>query len=240
MISTRLIDNAIPGNQNTETIQGLQSNSKTVYNFVSLDLGTSTYLMFNALAPEGVRIRAADVNPVLLTADGNQSYVGSMIAAFHNGQWFVGRGVKANQEQISEDKIIRGFKLALYDYADSKQVKLVNKQLDEAGKNIGQLFTEVIRYAWNDAQAHFRREQRDITQHPSIVYLSVPKLASPRATKILQRAAMAAGLPCIRFVYEPMCAAACKLEKIVCDPTFPYSKISDHVSQLINAIKTCF
>ena len=199
------------------------------WKYVSIDLGTTTYFACRALAPHGSIFRGDKVKPVTLSSDGNNDNMGYMLAAWHNNRWYFGHGVLKNKGKIPEEIIIRWFKLLFYDHhASSPQAQLVQKQLDEAGKTPKDLLTAAIKYIWNDTEKNFRNEVSDYRRYRdrTIVYLSVPKLVTFEASELLISAAKAAGLPRVQLVFEPMCAGASIIEKMVCGSDFYHQRVS--------------
>ena len=179
------------------------------------------------------RVLADDVEPVTLTSDGNFDPKGPMIAAWHRSRWYFGHGVTMNQDNIPEEKIIRYFKLLLYDdHMCSPQAKHVQEQLQNTGKSLEDLLAAFLRYIWRDVETEFHGRYTNLDQSNcrTRVYLSVPKLVTFQASEQLIDAAKAAGLPAVTLVYEPMCAGARIIERMVRHPQFYHKDISNYVS----------
>lgn len=140
------------------------------------------------------------------------------MAAWHGGRWICGRELELEMQAVPSHKIIRNFKLMLYaQHEDSPQTRKVKEQLRAARKNEHQLLTEFLRYLWGDIRLYVDNEllvdDDDRDQYEELVYISVPALATPDATKKLRAAAVEAGLPRVEFLSEPLCAGACVLEE---------------------------
>ena len=159
-----------------------------------------------------------------MNSTGNWEHVGKMIAAWLEAEdrWIMGRDLELAIRTVSSKDIIRNFKLMLYkEYQNSPQTKRVEEQLKAAQKDQHghELLTEFLKYIWNDIHTYVNKEllddYPDRAQYENIVYISVPALATPDATKRLRAAAIHAGLPRVEFVPEPLCAAATVLEEVL-------------------------
>jgi hypothetical protein len=143
-----------------------------------------------------------------------------MIAAWYDDRWIIGFDVENYPGGIPEEFIIRNVKCLIYNqYKDSQRARRVQEQLKAAGQSAEQLLTEIIRYVWNDALVFINgtllRDLPDAHEYQPVVYFAVPQMATPEAGKQLAAAAEEAGLPGIRFVFEPMAAASCILEELL-------------------------
>jgi molecular chaperone DnaK (HSP70) len=168
----------------------------------------------------GATINAFKVNKIQLTQNSNEACLAPALAAFHDGCWFIGDDLERRQSEIPEDKIISCFKLLLYDpHQHTKQAQRVHKQLLEAGQTLHDLLVASLDFIWKQIWSYIETELLhsvpSIHDYETMVYISVPKLVTPQATKQLKNAARAVGLPRVRFVYESLCAASCGLEEIV-------------------------
>jgi molecular chaperone DnaK (HSP70) len=136
-----------------------------------------------------------------------------MKAAFLEGEFYFGFELEAlvDDERIQRENIIHGFKMLLYEsntHESDARMRRVQEQLAAAGKSIEDLFTEVLRYVWNQIvrERHVSPEDAQNIE----VLLTCPKVVTPWATRTLAQAAKRAGLPPrVRFASEPLSAAAC-------------------------------
>ena len=199
--------------------------SNMPWSLYGIDLGTATYSASQCLLNRGEAFEKANISRIVLASTGSQDYVGPTIAAWHNGDWIMGRELKSNMQEVPDHKIIKNFKLLLYGpHQDSPQTRKVRAQLRTARKTTHQLFTEFLRYVWKDMRAFVDKElltgQIRREHCENLIYISVPMLATPTATAQLKAAAHDAGLPRVQFLLEPLCAGACVLEEVIRKPAY--------------------
>jgi molecular chaperone DnaK (HSP70) len=179
-------------------------------------------------------VSATDFEKIRLSENSHDHGISSAIAAFHEGEWIVGHDLEQRMNEIPEHKIISSFKLLLYDaHEKTKQAQRVRRQLLQAEQTLQDLLTATLAFVWKQVWKHIETEvlhsDHSYDDYQTLVYISVPKLATPKATKQLKTASKAAGLPRVRFVYEPLCAGACILDELVRKSTW-FSRMPRFVS----------
>jgi molecular chaperone DnaK (HSP70) len=204
-------------------------------NLYAIDLGTATYSASHYLLNPGETFDKNNISRIVLASNGSHDYVGPTIAAWHKSghksDWIVGRELQSNMQEVPIHKIIKNFKLLLYDaHQESPQTREVKAQLRKARKNAHQLFTAFLDYVWKDITDYVDKElltgQMHREQCENLVYISVPMLATPTATRQLKAAAREARLPRVQFLFEPLCAGACVLEEVIRMPAY-FGHVSD-------------
>jgi hypothetical protein len=202
-----------------------------------MDFGTETYSASHYLLESCQPFHKSKINRVILD-NSNLELTGSTIAAWHrpygepNNRWIVGKELEQMLQDVPPDKIIRQFKLALYDpHQESFEVLKVQQQLDEAGQVLHQLLTAFLRYFWQQVWTYIDQELFPFTAQPELsetmVYITVPMLVTPNAIAQLKRAAIEANIPNVVFLYEPLCAGASVLDEVLSKgPEVPVSSTS--------------
>jgi molecular chaperone DnaK (HSP70) len=135
--------------------------------------------------------------------------------------WIIGHEFELNQHKfVREDLVIfTNFKLLLYeDYRKSSDAQKIFAKLEDARKSLHDLLTATIAYLWRVICKYLSEDEFGNRRFgPTLktkVYLSVPKLVNMETSQELGRAAREAGLPCLRLLYETLCAGACILHGI--------------------------
>lgn len=132
----------------------------------------------------------------------------------------MGKELQERMQDVSPDKIIRHFKIALYDpHKESPQVRRVQEQLAEVDQTLDQLLVAFFAYVWNDIWTYINKEILRKSRKPglseTLVYITVPMLVTPDAIERLKVAAVEAGVPNVLFLHEPLCAGATVLEEVI-------------------------
>ncbi|KAI7329082.1 hypothetical protein KC315_g6317 [Hortaea werneckii] len=182
---------------------------------IALDFGTTKSAGAFRIAHCNGPPRRQDIMEV---QQANRMKTAPMIAAWLDGDFVCGHELQAmiNQGRVAEDKVMRFFKLLLYDdWQESEGAHEIARLLNEAGKSREDLFVAVLKqmylYAQRQVQIHARHKY-DIDGKPRNVYLTVPKNASFSARQLLATSCQRAGLAQCILVSEPLCAAACNLQ----------------------------
>lgn len=141
-----------------------------------------------------------------LHLDEESGTVGRMVAAFHNNDFRFGSSVmRKGTDAVPADKLIKGFKLLLYEtYKRSALVKKIEAQLREAEVSLVRLLELVLGRIW--AMICSSAERRGVKTDRAVIYLPIHLVATETATETMALAAKRAGLPRVRFAYEPLCA----------------------------------
>ena len=218
----------------TGTAHHLPSDTESSWHLISIDLGTSTISSGYLLLHPGRSINATDYEKIRLSQNSTDHGISQAIAAFHDGKWLIGHDLEQQQNDIPEHKIISCWKLLLYEsHKNTKQAQRVHQQLLEADQTLPDLLRATLAYVWKQTWIHINTEvlhgDRSYDDSPILAYISVPQLATPRATKLLKAASREAGIPRVRFVYEALCAGACIVEELVRKSTW-FSRMSRLVS----------
>jgi molecular chaperone DnaK (HSP70) len=190
------------------------------WNIIAIDFGTETYSATHYPLVPGKPFDQSNITRIVMASDRNHDWVGPTIAAWHEERWLLGKELQERMQDVSPHKIIRHFKIALYDpHKESSQVQRVQEQLDEAGQTLDQLLLAFFKYVWDDVWMYINEEHLRRTHKPALsetlVYITVPMLVTPDAIGRLKRAAVEAGVPNVLFLHEPLCAGATVLEEVI-------------------------
>ena len=184
-----------------------------------MDFGTETYSASYYRYMPNKPFDKANISRVYLTSNGTRDYVAPTIAAWH-GRWIFGKELEGMLHKVPSDKIIKQFKLALYDpHKDSIEARKVHRQLRDAGKQRHELLTQFLKHFWGQVWSCINEEFLRRNQGPklseTLVYITVPMLITDDATTQLRGALTEAGIPNAFFLYEPLCAGASVLEEVI-------------------------
>lgn len=164
---------------------------------------------------------------------------GTMVAAWHEGIFHFGYDLTTKKVSgaVPAHKLITGFKLLLYDrkqYRTSERVSRVRTRLQEAGKSVDDLSAHALKSIWDGIFSWAAERDVTIDRASTVVYLPVPLIVTPDATTTMSKAAMKAGLPRVRFVYEPLCAGVSILKTLL-ERTFTEEAYAPYVRLLLTS-----
>lgn len=186
---------------------------------VAIDYGTKT---FSACWGQRHTDKPTEVADRVFHFPDEQSTLGEMVAAWHEGEFHFGtpliRNTTRDVSPVPAEKLITCFKLLLYDsYRHCERVQRVRLQLRAARKTFEDLLCETMRAIWTGICRDAEERGLNLEPRNTIVYFTVPIFVTAKTTSMMASAARAAGLPPTQFVLEPLCAGAAILAALIGD-----------------------
>lgn len=167
------------------------------------------------------------MEPLPFRFPSEQSNNGDLVAAWHNGSFHFGHRLNKDCNEhnlIPADKLIKGFKLLLYDeHTKTNQARMVRDQLRTAKKDLPQLMEDCLKTIWGLILMEAAERLVEVDHNRTVVYFPVPMLATSDTTMTIAKAAKRAGLPRVRFLYESLCAGVSILKALIGDRSSPES-----------------